>query len=61
MHVTLKGRDRGGREIRVKATGLLAQALQHESDHLDGVLFFDHLPSMDQLRRTRPAEETVEV
>jgi peptide deformylase len=61
MHVTLKGRDRGGREIRVKATGLLAQALQHENDHLDGVLFFDHLPSMDKLRRTRPAEETVEV
>lgn len=50
-HVTLKGRDRQGRELRIKADGLLAQALQHETDHLDGILFFDHLENMDQLRR----------
>jgi peptide deformylase len=61
MHATIKGRDRSGREVRVKSSGLLAQAFQHENDHLDGVLFFDHLPSMDQLRRTRPTEEPVEV
>jgi peptide deformylase len=35
--------DRDGREITVEGTGLLARALQHELDHLDGVLFLDRL------------------
>lgn len=61
QHVTLKGRDRQGREIRVKAEGLLAQAFQHEGDHLDGVLFFDHLESPEQLRRVQPRAETADV
>ena len=58
-HVTLKGRDRNGHEARVKASGYLAQAFQHESDHLEGILFFDHLPSMNDLRRTPKAVEAV--
>ena len=56
-NVTLKGRDRSGREIRVKADGLLAQAFQHENDHLDGILFFDHLESQDQLRKVERKPE----
>jgi peptide deformylase len=60
LHATIKGRDRNGREVRVKSSGLLAQAFQHENDHLDGVLFFDHLSGMDQLRRVRKADEVVE-
>lgn len=40
--VTVKGRDRDGKEIRIKADGLLAQALEHEIDHLNGVLYIDH-------------------
>ena len=59
-NVLVKGRNRQGKEVRIKAEGLLAQALQHESDHLDGVLFFDHLESMDDLRRTEKMAETVE-
>lgn len=39
--VTVKGRDTAGKEVRLKATGLLARALQHEIDHLEGVLFID--------------------
>jgi peptide deformylase len=35
--------DRNGREITVEGTGLLARALQHELDHLDGVVFLDRL------------------
>jgi peptide deformylase len=57
QRVTIKGRDRQGREVRIKAEGLLAQAFQHENDHLDGVLFFDHLESMDQLRRINQSAE----
>jgi peptide deformylase len=52
--VMVKARDRGNREIRVKGDGLLGQALQHEIDHLNGVLFIDHLASLDQLRRAEP-------
>lgn len=59
--VTIKGRDRHGHDIRVKADGLLAQAFQHEGDHLDGILFFDHLESQDQLRKVERKPETAGV
>lgn len=49
--VTAKALDRRGKEFRIKGEGLLAQAIQHEIDHLNGVLFIDHLPSLDHLRR----------
>jgi peptide deformylase len=55
--VTAKGRDPSGKEIRIKAEGLLAQALEHETDHLNGQLYIDHLESMDELRKVE-AEET---
>ena len=54
--ITIKGRDPNGREIRIKADGLLAQALEHEIDHLNGVLYLDHLESMNQLRKIEPEE-----
>ncbi len=48
--VAVKGLDRDGREVRIKAVdNLLAQALEHEIDHINGVLYIDHLESMDQL------------
>ena len=37
--VVAKGLNRHGKEVRVKGDGLLARAIQHEIDHLDGVLF----------------------
>src|SRR5947209_1186034 len=59
--VTVKARDRKNRELRVKGDGLLGQALQHEIDHLNGVLFVDRLESLDQLQKVepRPAPEAV--
>ncbi|MGE0705235.1 MAG: peptide deformylase [Vicinamibacterales bacterium] len=39
----LRALDRSGEEVRHEAAGLLARAFQHEMDHLDGVLFLDHL------------------
>ncbi len=48
--VTVKGRNLKWKEIRIKAEGLLAQALEHEIDHLSGRLYMDHLDSMDELR-----------
>lgn len=57
--VTVKARDRHGREFRVKGEELFARALQHEIDHLNGVLYVDHLDSFDELVRVR--DEPVEV
>ncbi len=54
--VTAKGRDQNGKEIRIKADDLLAQALEHEIDHLNGILYIDHLESMDNLRRITAEE-----
>ncbi len=39
--VIVKGWDRSGREIQIEADGMGARALQHETDHLDGILFID--------------------
>jgi peptide deformylase len=55
--VTVKARDRAGRELRVKGDGLLGQALQHEIDHLNGMLFIDRLESMDQLHKVEKETE----
>jgi peptide deformylase len=49
--VTVKGRDASGKEIRIKASELLAQALEHEIDHLNGMLYIDHLESQDKLHK----------
>ncbi len=54
--VTVKGRDQNGKEIRIKARELLAEALEHEIDHLNGTLYIDHLDSTDALRRIAPEE-----
>jgi peptide deformylase len=40
-NVTVKALDRNGKEIVLEASGMLARALCHEIDHLDGVLFID--------------------
>ena len=54
--VTVKGRDQSGKEIRIKAEGLLAQALEHEIDHINGVLYLDHLESTDKLYKIEPEQ-----
>jgi len=56
--VTIKGWDRRGKTIRIKATGLLAQALEHELDHLNGVLYIDHIESEDKLHKIEPQTST---
>jgi len=54
--VRVKGRDQNGRQIRIKANELLAHVLEHEIDHLNGVLYIDYLESMDKLRKIEPEE-----
>ena len=51
--VTVKARDAHGKEVRISAAeGLLGQALQHEIDHLNGMVYVDRLDSLDELQRT---------
>jgi len=57
--VTAKGRDLSGKEIRIKAEGLLAQALEHEIDHINGRLYIDHLESMDELRKIEAGDTEI--
>jgi peptide deformylase len=56
MMVVVKGRDVHGKEIRVRADGFFARILQHEIDHLDGILYLDRLQRPEDLRRL-PEEE----
>lgn len=57
--VTVKARDRHGKEFRVKGDELFARALQHEIDHLNGILYIDYLESLEELVRVSEAPEAV--
>jgi peptide deformylase len=51
--ISVKGRDPRGKEIRIKAEGWFARILQHEIDHLDGILFIDRIPR-EKVRAVEP-------
>jgi len=55
--VTAKGLDPKGKEIRIKGTDLLAQALEHEINHLNGVLYIDQLTSPDTFHKLEPKKK----
>jgi peptide deformylase len=57
--VRLRYLDRAGEACEIEADGLLARCLQHELDHLDGILFVDHLSALKRtmiLRRLAKAK-----
>ncbi len=54
--VLVKGLDREGKPIEITGEGLLAVVLQHEIDHLNGILFIDHISRLKRglyLRRLK--------
>jgi peptide deformylase len=55
--VTVKALDPHGRPLRLRADDLLAQVLQHEIDHLHGVLYLDRLETPDKIWRLQPQED----
>ena len=55
--VRVRARDRNGKEFRLKAQGLLAQALEQETEHLDGILYIDHVESSDKLFEAAEEQE----
>jgi peptide deformylase len=56
VSVTAKGRNENWKEVRVKGDELLAQALEHEIDHLNGVLYVDRIESPEKLSRVEPVK-----
>ncbi|MPZ14588.1 MAG: peptide deformylase [Chloroflexi bacterium] len=59
VRVTVKGKDRRGKDVRLNTDGQLAHILQHEIDHLDGTLYIDYLKSLDDLQKVEPGTRSV--
>lgn len=57
LKLTIKAMDRNGNRIKFEAEGMLARAIQHEMDHLDGVLYIDKLIAPDRVWRVKEGEE----
>jgi peptide deformylase len=57
--VAVKALTRNGKPVKINADGMLARVLQHEIDHLNGVLFIDRLENLKELRYVAPEEEPV--
>jgi len=55
--VKVKARDRHGRNIRIKGEELMAQALEHEIDHLNGILYVDRVEDIEKLHKLEPESE----
>jgi len=58
-HVVVKGKNRRGRGITVDAEGLLARVIQHEIDHLDGILFLDRVVDRSTIREVTEEGEVL--
>ncbi|TMI83048.1 MAG: peptide deformylase [Bacillati bacterium ANGP1] len=59
QRVTVRGRNRRNRFVTIEAAGLLARVLQHEIDHLNGILFTERVRDPKTLRRVDEAAEMV--
>jgi len=57
VRVIVKGKNRKGRGITLDAGGMLARVLQHEVDHLDGILFLDRVVDKSTIRDVAASAE----
>lgn len=58
-HIVVRARNRRNRVVTIEAEGLLARVLQHEIDHLDGILFPERVRDPKTLRRVEETSEVV--
>jgi peptide deformylase len=58
--VVVRALDEEGEEYEIEASELLAVAMQHEIDHLDGVLFIDHMSHLKRRRALKRYRKTLE-
>lgn len=54
--IVVRGQDLKGKQVQVNAEGEWAWVLQHEIDHLNGILFLDRLDNPEDLRELRPED-----
>jgi peptide deformylase len=47
--IVVRGYDRNGKRLEIKASDFTARVIQHETDHLDGILFLDRMKSFESL------------
>jgi peptide deformylase len=59
IHVRVRAQDEYGEPIMIEASGLEARVIQHEMDHLDGVLILDRTPRDQRKRAMKTLRETV--
>jgi peptide deformylase len=59
--VTIRGQNRKGKSIKIKAEGWEARAFQHEVDHLNGILFTDRMDDRSKLHKVESEEEEEEL
>lgn len=63
LEVVLKGQDKNGKAVKIRAWGLLAHVFQHEIDHLDGKLFIEkarniqNVPASERLKKREAKKE----
>lgn len=55
--IIVEGIDKNGQKITIEASGFLATVLQHEIDHLNGVMFIDHVKDKSLIREVSKKEE----
>jgi len=61
-NIRVKSLDQNGDTVQTNASGVLAICIQHEIDHLDGILFVDHLSKLKQKRlkkKTKKIKTTI--
>ena len=59
--ITVKAQTPEGKEVRIKADHYFARVLQHEIDHLNGILFTDRVVDIKTLKKISPEADEEEV
>jgi peptide deformylase len=59
--VRVKALNADGKEVQINAGGMLARVLQHEIDHLDGILFVDRVKDLSKIRKVEYNDEDKEL
>ncbi|MFA5628966.1 MAG: peptide deformylase [Dehalococcoidales bacterium] len=56
ISIVAKGLNIKGEKIKIKASGLLSQAIEHETDHLDGIIYTDRIEEDGKLYKIEPED-----
>ena len=59
--IKVKALNQNGESFELKATAMLSVCIQHEIDHLNGILFVDHLSKLKQQRLKKKTEKKVQM